>query len=755
MPVPFTSRRPILIAVAGLLSAGIAATGMAQPADVRPVSPGDKAQSPEIGGPCPTFSWSASHRGKSLELVVFRPAPERDQPNLVIQKELHGGARTWTPELAECLAWGEEYGWFLRRLGEEPGPWSEPRYFSLPDAPTEAQAARAARTLKRYLDQRQGGAGAGSTLSGAPALVGPDVRDEAQQGEDSERTSGEVQGEPLPDTVKVSGSLKMLKRSASAKTSHTSAALRGIQGDTSGEAYGLWGESPSPDGGGVYGRATATTGDAPGVTGVSAGPQGAGVLGMATDTGGANAGLRGTSSSADGTGVLAENLEGGPDLVLGGSPEARLTEAGITLESSNAETFAISNAGSGSVSLAVDGSAVQSRVTGTCPNYTQFAGVNADGSAACVPLATGIGWTADDGGGDAVGRWTSIAVRDDGTPVISYEDVTNGNLKVFDCDDAACSSGTARIADDGSGNSVGSYTSIVVRDDGKPIISYRDNTNNNLKVFDCDDAACSSGTARTVHATGDSVGRSTSIAVRDDGTPVVSYYDGTNGNLKVFDCDDAACSSGIDRTPDDGGGNDVGLYTSIAVRDDGTPVISYEDVTNGNLRVFDCDDAACSSGIVRLADDGGGNDVGRHTSIAVRDDGTPVISHEDVTNGNLKVFDCDDAACSSGIVRLADDGGGNDVGGDTSIAVRDDGTPVISYRDRTNGNLKVFDCGNASCSIGTARTADDVGNVGRYTSIAVRDDGTAIISQFEDTGDIVTVDGNLKLFSCGDPDCAR
>ena len=49
----------------------------------------------------------------------------------------------------------------------------------------------------------------------------------------------------------------------------------------------------------------------------------------------------------------------------------------------------------------------------------------------------------------------------------------------------------------------------------------------------------------------------------------------------------------------------------------------------------------------------------------------------------------------------------------TSITIGTDGLPVISYRDYTNGDLKVAKCGNAACSSGnTLTTVDSGGDVG-------------------------------------------
>jgi len=140
---------------------------------------------------------------------------------------------------------------------------------------------------------------------------------------------------------------------------------------------------------------------------------------------------------------------------------------------------------------------------------------------------------------DVVGEFTSIAIGDDGLPVISYRDGTNADLKVAHCGNVACTSATLSTVD--SADSVGRYTSIAIGDDGLPVISYSDSANDDLKVAHCGNVACTSATLSTVDSA-DSVGSFTSIAIGDDGLPVISHFDSTNEDLKVVHCNDLACS---------------------------------------------------------------------------------------------------------------------------------------------------------------------------------------------------------------------
>ena len=214
-------------------------------------------------------------------------------------------------------------------------------------------------------------------------------------------------------------------------------------------------------------------------------------------------------------------------------------------------------------------------------------------TAALVPYAfnpLGNTLTTVDGAG-SVGQFTSITLGADGLPVISYFDSTNGDLKVAKCVNAACT-GASTLTTVDSASFVGQYTSITLGADGLPVISYYDQTNGNLKVAKCVNAACTgASTLTTVDSAGD-VGRYTSITLGADGLPVISYFDGTNGDLKVAKCVNAACTGASTRTTVDSAGF-VGLYTSITLGADGLPVISYRDVTNGVLKVAKCTSATC------------------------------------------------------------------------------------------------------------------------------------------------------------------
>jgi hypothetical protein len=87
------------------------------------------------------------------------------------------------------------------------------------------------------------------------------------------------------------------------------------------------------------------------------------------------------------------------------------------------------------------------------------------------------------------------------------------------------------------------------------------------------------------------VGRMSSITIGSDDLGLISYYDGTNGDLKVAHCLDVACSAATTTAIDTNG--DVGLYTSITIGSDGLGLISYYNLPSADLNVLHCSTPQC------------------------------------------------------------------------------------------------------------------------------------------------------------------
>ena len=184
-----------------------------------------------------------------------------------------------------------------------------------------------------------------------------------------------------------------------------------------------------------------------------------------------------------------------------------------------------------------------------------------------------------------VGFHSSIAIGSNGRPVISYYDASNEDLKLAACDSFTCSSAHFYTIDT-TGN-VGEYTSIAIGTDGNPIISYLDRSNYDLKIAHCGHSRCDPNALNTVINSYDVMNVSgfyTSIAIGIDGYPVVAYVDSNFNQVKILHCTDLGCLNGNINIVDD---DTVGTvqYTSLAIGADGVPIVSYQDGSSGDVKV--------------------------------------------------------------------------------------------------------------------------------------------------------------------------
>ncbi len=294
----------------------------------------------------------------------------------------------------------------------------------------------------------------------------------------------------------------------------------------------------------------------------------------------------------------------------------------------------------------------------------------------------------------AVGYFPSIAISTDGNPVIAYLDAGNNDLKVAKCTNPACT-GSATITTLDALGVVGYYTSLAVGTDGNPVIAYYDVTNLNLKVAKCANSACTgSPTITTVDTAGD-VGGYSSLKVRADGRPVVAYADSTNGDLKVASCANPACTGTSVTTTVESTGT-VGYYSALAIAADGNPIVAHLDTGNGDLRVSHCVNPDCTGVSVSTAVDTLGS-VGLFASIVVTPQGLPLIAYLDSTSSDLRVAACGTIDCTGAASLITLESIGS-VGYYTSIAIGADGVPIISHQDVTNADLRVVKCASLTCS---------------------------------------------------------
>jgi hypothetical protein len=382
----------------------------------------------------------------------------------------------------------------------------------------------------------------------------------------------------------------------------------------------------------------------------------------------------------------------------------------------------------------IDPTQVQARISARCAAGDYLRGINADGSVDCDLLPVTVDRVLDRSGD--VGSHLALALRADQRPFLAYHDETNGNLKIHDCADAACTSGTRRTLD--TTGDVGQSVAVAIGPTGLPFIAYRDATAQTLKAYACANAACTSGSVRTLDASVN-VGNAVAMALRSDGRPLVAYVDFTAFRLRLYDCDNTACSSGVIRNTT---GTSVPYGLSITMRADDRALIALGGNAGAAVRVrtYDCADIGCTTGTQRLI-----SDVNYSPSVALvmRGNGRPLL----VTAGDfssLRVNDCADAVCTT-TTQVAFDTDTTDTVG---AALRPDGRPIVAFGKRNAPqDLRVLDCATTSCATGASRSMVAGGDLGSRLALALRDDGRPVIAHYDaDSGD-------LRLHVCANSDC--
>ena len=358
------------------------------------------------------------------------------------------------------------------------------------------------------------------------------------------------------------------------------------------------------------------------------------------------------------------------------------------------------------------------------------------------------------------GYHTSLALDASGFPVVIYTDSSGGDLNVMHCNDANCDGGDESVTSPDTTGRVGASASLELDASGYPVVSYYDNTNDDLKVMHCNDPNCDGNDESiTSPDTDGDVGAFTSLALDASGYPVISYYDVTNGDLKVIHCNDPDCAGGDESitSPDTAG--DVGASTSLALDASGYPVVSYWDRTALDMKLLHCDDPDCSGdgesitmpGFEPLPDrkSGGGN------SLALDASGNPVVGYciyslVAVADCAMFVVHCNDPDCAGGDESITRRGHGV-IGGPISLVLDAFGNPAISFRWASPNiehklldvGLAVMRCNDPDC--GGFSDFSVVGSWGVSSSLALDASGYPVVSYAGGRG--------LNVLHCGDPLC--
>jgi len=305
----------------------------------------------------------------------------------------------------------------------------------------------------------------------------------------------------------------------------------------------------------------------------------------------------------------------------------------------------------------------------------------------------------------------AIAIGSNGFPVIAYYGVTGSSqygVKIDVCSDATCSSKTSVNVDTTMTSGGEKYLSLAIGNDGNPILAYYDHVNDDLKVAACGDAQCSTLTSSTLNQWRPA-GMHNDIAIGANGNPVISYTEGDADPILAI-CADPTCSSATWVTLE-AGTERAGNFTSIVIGADGNPVISYYGTAQGTAPVVAaCADQTCSS--VTLTNIGRGpaypDAEGMLTSMALGNDDLPVIVYEDEPFG-VRVAKCTNATCTAWSTLVLSETSLAGVGAMyPSVAVGTTGYPFITYTK--DFALHLVTCADEACTQSSSVNLGSFGN---------------------------------------------
>jgi hypothetical protein len=329
---------------------------------------------------------------------------------------------------------------------------------------------------------------------------------------------------------------------------------------------------------------------------------------------------------------------------------------------------------------------------------------NVDGSlrvASCMALDCSGAVTIEAVDG-AFSEVSSIAIAPNGNPLVAYHDDTADALMLARCHSPDCAGAETLHTLDDPLDDVGLFASLAVNTDGRAVVAYLDGTSSALWLAACLNAACNNVSTVAIDVEPDRVGYYASLALRDGEIPVIAYQDDTAGTLKLAACADAACAAPASIVTVDGPtGSRVGAFAALALDADGLPVISYFDEVSNSLKVAKCTDAACIDPATITTLDNHAAGAGIYTDIAIRPNGLPIVSYQRglaAGGAALAVVECRTPDCAGGADQvLIDARTGETTGSDTSIAIGSDGGAVISYFDRATTTLKLAKCSAQGC----------------------------------------------------------
>jgi hypothetical protein len=215
-----------------------------------------------------------------------------------------------------------------------------------------------------------------------------------------------------------------------------------------------------------------------------------------------------------------------------------------------------------------------------------------------------------------VGNFVSLALDSTGKPAVAYYDATNADLKYARFNGSSWDTQTVE-----STKKVGYYPSLQFTKSDQPVIAYYYRTGGDLKVA----TNTGSGWQTTTVDSNDDVGRYPSLAINPSTGAWAIAYEATGlGAFKYAQKTGSTWSTTVVDNNGSGGG-----FVSLAFDPSNQPAFSYYDATNGDLKLARYNGSVWSKTAIATR-----NNTGMYTNLFF-DGATPVIYYYNKTADTL------------------------------------------------------------------------------------------------------------------------
>ncbi|HET6398717.1 MAG TPA: hypothetical protein VFH47_04110 [Candidatus Thermoplasmatota archaeon] len=232
-------------------------------------------------------------------------------------------------------------------------------------------------------------------------------------------------------------------------------------------------------------------------------------------------------------------------------------------------------------------------------------------------------------------KFVDMTLEPSGNPVAVVVDYPNEALRLVRCLDPQCSAATTKTLATGVKNALG-----IAMTPKAPYIAYvaAGTPPETIHLLRCSDLACSTATTQAIATNANHGSSLGSVAIQENGYPMVAYRRHASWNTGLVLCSDPDCST---RTTKSLAGGSPGV---VRLGVDGLPVVFVTGSASGAIpsRIARCTDAACTAVAYADLSTTGGN----ARSFAIGQDGRPLwtLTAED---GKTRMARCSSIACTA------------------------------------------------------------------------------------------------------------